>query len=161
MTAATWTQATLAPLALPRPLDPTLLRLAGWEALASDIAATARQQGIGIVATTNYGHAALLARLLPPDIVVVGMEGRWALFRLPDARPAIAGRPLLLLHSARRDERLGTDDIVAPQQVATLTRARNGMAAEQFRLYRAIGRQGEQPAALMPRPHASLRESRP
>ena len=161
MTAATWTQATLAPLALPRPLDPTLLRLAGWEALASDIAAIARQQGIGIVASTNYGHAALLARLLPPDIAVVGMEGRWALFRLPDARPAIAGHPLLLLHSARRDERLHTDDLTAPQQVATLTRARHGMAAEQFRLYRATGRQGEQPAALMPRPHAPLREPRP
>ena len=161
ITAATWAQATLAPLPLPPPLDPTLLRLAGWNALAADIAATARREGITIVATTNYGHAALLARLLPPDIAVVGLEGRWALFRLPDARPVLAGRPLLLLHSARRDERLHTDALATPQQIATLTRGRDGMAAEQFRLYRATGRQGEQPAALMPRPHAPLREARP
>ncbi len=160
-TTAVWLQATLAPLPLPLALDPTLLRLAGWNALAADIAATARREGIPIVATTNYGHAALLARLLPPDIAVVGLEGRWALFRLPDARPALAGRPLLLLHSARRDERLHTDALAAPRQIATLTRGRDGMAAEQFRLYRATGRHGEQPAALMPRPHAPLRDPSP
>lgn len=152
MTAATWLQATLAPLPLPARLDPTLLRLAGWEALAADIAAIARREGIAAVASTNYGHAALLARLLPPDLQVVGMEGRWALFRLPDARPAIDGRPMLLLHSARRDERLHTDALAAPRQVATLTRGRRGLAAEEFRLYRGTGRHGEKPAALMPRP---------
>jgi 4-amino-4-deoxy-L-arabinose transferase-like glycosyltransferase len=159
MTGAVWLQATLAPLPLPMRLDPTLLRLAGWQALAADIAATARQEGIGIVASTNYSHAALLARLLPPDLEVVGLEGRWALFRLPDARPLLAGRPLLLLHSARRDERLHTDDLTAPRQIATLTRGRPGLAAEDFRLYRATGRHGEQPAALMPRP--LLREPSP
>lgn len=161
LTAATWLQATLAPLPLPMRLDPSLLRLAGWPALAAEITAAARREGVSIVATNNYGHAALLARLLPPDLQVVGMEGRWALFRLPDARPILAGRPLLLLHSTRRDNDLGTDDVADPQPVATLTRGRNGMAAEVFRLYRATGRHGAQPAALMPRPHAPLREPAP
>jgi hypothetical protein len=166
ITAAAWLQATLAPLPLPPRLDPALLRLAGWEALAGDIAAAARQEGATVVASTSYGHAALLARLLPPDLAVVGLEGRWALFRLPDARPALAGRPLLVLHSARRDEQLHTDALADIRQVATLVRGRHGMAAEGFRLYRATGRLGEQPAALMPRlvdirPPAPLREPAP
>ena len=161
MTGAVWLQATLAPLPLPMRLDPTLLRMAGWAALADDIAAIARREGIAIVASTNYGHAALLARLLPPGMQVVGLEGRWSLFRLPDARPVLEGRPLLLLHSARRDERLETDDLAAPRPLATLTRGRDGLAAEEFRLYRATGRHGAQPAALMPRPLAPLRETAP
>lgn len=161
LTAATWLQATLAPLPLPLRLDPTLLRLAGWPALAAEITATARHEGVSIVATNNYGHAALLARLLPPDIAVAGLEGRWSLFRLPDARPALAGHTLLLLHSTRRDDDLGTDGVAGPQLVATVTRGRNGMAAEEFRLYRATGRHGAQPAALMPRPLAPLRETAP
>jgi len=152
LTLVVWTQAALAPLALPMRLDPTLLRLGGWQALADDIAATARSEGAAFVASDNYGHAALLARLLPPDLAVVGLEDRWALFRLPDARPTIAGQPGLLLRSARRDDNPDLRDWQALEIIALLDRARNGMTAEQFRLYRGTARAGEQPAALMPRP---------
>lgn len=156
MTAVAYLQGALAPVALPMRLDPTLLRLGGWKALADEVAAVARREGAGFVASDNYGHAALLARLLPPDIAVVGMEGRWALFALPDATPAIAGRTGLLLRSTRRDDRVSADNLAALAPVADLLRARGGMVAEGFRLYRGVGQAGVQPAALMPR----IRETR-
>ena len=152
LTAIVWVQATLAPAALPMRLDPTLLRLGGWQELAGQIATTARQDGATFVASDNYGHAALLARLLPPDIAVVGLEDRWSLFRLPDARAELAGKPGLLLRSARRDDRPDRRDWATLEPATTLDRARNGMTAEGFRLYRGIFRPGDQPAALMPRP---------
>ena len=153
LTLAVWVQAALSPLALPMRLDPTLLRLGGWQALANDIAATARREGATFVASDNYGHAALLARLLPPGLAVVGLEDRWSLFRLPDARPTMAGHTGLLLRSARRDDRPDLRDWETLDHLALLDRARNGMTAEGFRLYRGIFRPGAAPAALMPRPH--------
>ena len=152
MTAIVWVQAALAPVALPMRLDPTLLRLGGWQALAGEVAAAARQQGAAFVASDNYGHAALLARLLPPDIEVIGLEGRWALFRLPDAAAALDGRPGLLLRSARRDDRPDLRDWASLAPLASLERARNGMTAEGFRLYHGIFRQGGEPAVALPRP---------
>lgn len=152
MTAAAWMQAALAPVALPMRLDPTLLRLGGWQALAGEVAAAARREGAGFVASDNYGHAALLARLLPADITVVGLEDRWALFRLGDARATLDGQAGLLLRSARRDGRPDLRDWAALAPLTTLERSRNGMTAEQFRLYRGRFRTGDQPAVLMPRP---------
>ena len=152
ITLATWTQAALAPLALPMRLDPTLLRLGGWQELADAAAATARREGAANIVSDNYGHAALLARLLPPDIGMIGLEGRWSLFRLPDARPAIAGRPVLLLRSARRTDPPIAVDWTSLHPIATHDRARHGMIAESFRLYRGIAAPTGQPAALMPRP---------
>lgn len=152
LTAITYVQATLAPVALPMRLDPTLLRLGGWQTLADEVAAAARREGAGFVASDNYGHAALLARLLPPDIAVVGLEDRWALFRLPDARTTLAGRRGLLLRSARRDDRPDLRDWAMLESLAMIARARGGMTAEGFRLYHGTFRQGDQPAALLPRP---------
>ena len=151
LTLLVWIQAVAAPLALPMRLDPTLLRLGGWQGLADEVAVVARREGAGFVASDNYGHAALLARLLPADLIVVGIEDRWELFALPDARPAIDGRPGLLLRSARRADQPDLRDWAALDRLETLDRARNGMTAERFRLYRVIGRRGEAPAALMPR----------
>ena len=150
-TAVTWTQAALAPVALPMRLDPTLLRLGGWQELADAVTAAARREGAAFIASDNYGHAALLARLMPPDLAVIGLEGRWALFRLPDARAMLAGQPGLLLRSARRDDRPDLRDWASLDPLATLERARNGMTAEGFRLYRGVFAQGQQPAALLPR----------
>ena len=152
LTAITYVQATLAPVALPMRLDPTLLRLGGWQTLADEVAAAARREGAGFVASDNYGHAALLARLLPADIAVVGLEDRWALFQLRDARAGLDGRPGLLLRSARRDDRPDLRDWAMLEPLATIVRARGGMTAEGFRLYRGTFRQGDQPAALLPRP---------
>jgi 4-amino-4-deoxy-L-arabinose transferase-like glycosyltransferase len=152
MTAITYVQATMAPVALPMRLDPTLLRLGGWQGLADEVAAAAEREGAAFVASDNYGHAALLARLLPPGIAVAGLEDRWALFRVPDARAALDGKVGLLLRSARRDDRPDLRDWAVLAPLDTLERGRGGMTAEGFRLYRGSFRAGDQPAALLPRP---------
>jgi 4-amino-4-deoxy-L-arabinose transferase-like glycosyltransferase len=152
LTAIVWVQAALAPVPLPMRLDPTLLRLGGWSSLAERVSAIAEQQGAGFVASDNYGHAALLARLMPGTRPVLGAEGRWALFDLPDAGPVIDGKPGLLLRSARRDDAPDPSRWAEITRLTLLTRARGGMAAEEFRLYRVIGRKGSGTVVVMPRP---------
>ncbi len=154
LTLVAWTQATLAPLALPMRLDPTLLRLGGWERLAADIEVERTKAGAEFVVSDNYGHAALLARLLPPATPVYAMEARWRYFTLPPA--AIAGRTGLLIRSTRRDA-ASPEGWAEISQTGTLERARHGMTAEGFRLYRVTGRAdggtaGGEPVVLLPRP---------
>jgi hypothetical protein len=156
LTALVWVQATAAPAPLPMRLDPTLLRLGGWDALAGEIGAVAAREHAGFVASDNYGHAALLARLLPPGLAVLGAEGRWALFDLPDAHALVAGQTGLLLRSARRDDRPDAANWAEVTPIDTIDRARDGMVAEAFRLYRVTGRAIDQkardPFVILPRP---------
>jgi 4-amino-4-deoxy-L-arabinose transferase-like glycosyltransferase len=147
-----WLQAIWTPVALPMRLDPTLLRLGGWQALADDIDAVAAAQDAKFIAFDNYGQAALFARLLPKSRVVLGAEGRWALFNLPDAEAEIDSRPGILVRSARRDDRPETSRWSEIQPLPPLERARRGMVAEAFRLYRVVGRPGDAPIKVMPRP---------
>lgn len=151
LTLLVWVQAIWAPAPLPMMQDPTLLRLGGWQALADDIDAIARQEHAAFIASDNYGHAALLARLLPAGRVVLGVEGRWMLFTLPSGQAQIDGQTGLLLRSARRDDAPDERPWSAIMRLAGLTRARGGMAAEGFRLYRVTGRPSLVPVAVMPR----------
>lgn len=153
LTVLSWAQASLAPFALPMRLDPTLLRLGGWERLATDIEAERGRTGLAFVVSDNYGHAALLARLLPRETPVYAIEARWRYFDLPAA--AIAGRSGLLVRSARRDA-TPPDGWAEISLTGTLERARNGMTAEGFRLYRVTGQAdggtaGGEPVVAMPR----------
>lgn len=152
LTALVWVQAIATPVALPMRLDPTLLRLGGWDSLADELSARAAADHAAFVASDNYGHAALLARLMPGALPVVGVEGRWAFFGLPDASPTIDGRTGLLLRSARRDDAPDPSRWARIEKIAEFDRARSGMTAEGFRLYRVQGRPGTTPVALMPRP---------
>jgi 4-amino-4-deoxy-L-arabinose transferase-like glycosyltransferase len=152
MTVLVWLQGVAAPLALPMQLDPTLLRVGGWEALAVALQAAARREGAAFVVSDNYGHAALLARLLPADIPVLSIDPRWRLFDLRDATPMIVGRTGLLLRSARRDDSPAAADWSAITPLGLLSRSRGRMTAEAFRLYRVVGRPGDDPIVVMPRP---------
>lgn len=152
LTLIVWIQAAAAPFALPLRADPTLLRLGGWQALADRLDAVAEEQGAAYVAADNYGQAALLARLLPAGRAVLGVDRRWADFALPDATPVIAGRVGLLLRSARRDDRPDPRDWASITPLSGLVRARGGMVAERFRVYRVVGRSGGEPIVVLPRP---------
>ncbi|WP_239478822.1 ArnT family glycosyltransferase [Lichenicola cladoniae] len=125
-----YAQATFAPFPLPRALDVTLQRLAGWPELALAVG----RSGPGFIAADEYGLAAELARDLPGR-VVLGIEPRWQMFRLPhDTAGEATG---LLVRSERRhdapDPRYWADLV----PVGELVRERDGRVAERYRLYRA------------------------
>ena len=150
LTAVAYAQAALAILPLPYQLDPTLLRLGGWPELAQAVGAAAAHDGATFVAADNYGTAAELARLLPAAIPVVGVEPRWGLFTLPDGRATIAGRRGLLV--VRDGNPPDSADWATLTPAEAVVRGRDGMAAQRYRLYLVTGRDGPQPAALLPRP---------
>ncbi|MBR0646869.1 glycosyltransferase family 39 protein [Plastoroseomonas hellenica] len=143
-------QALAGVLPLPRRYDPTLARLAGWDDFAAEIAAAARREGAGFVAAEEYGLASELAlRLEPPTgPAVLAMDARWAFFRLA---PPPDGRHGLLVRSLRR----GEGPPLWPGAVATgtvLIRARHGIEAERYRLYRVETGPGLPPVRQLPQP---------
>ncbi|MBV9756077.1 MAG: glycosyltransferase family 39 protein, partial [Alphaproteobacteria bacterium] len=146
---AVYLQAVAAPLALPRPYDPTLARLGGWAAFARDVDAARRAAGAEYVASEAYGDAAELAWLAPAGVPVIGIDPRWALFALPDARPFMPGRTGLLVQSIRRTTPFDAVGWPAITPVGTITRARDGVPADRYRLYRVVGpRQGTSAVVL-------------
>ena len=147
LTALVYLQAAVAPFPLPRRLDPTLMRLAGWDALARQADAKRAEAGLAFLAAEDYGHAAELAWWAPAGTVVVGAEPRWALFRLPRP-PADAG---LLLLSDRRREPPAPALWTEAQEIGHLTRERAGVEAEGFRVYRVTQRE-RATVARLPRP---------
>jgi 4-amino-4-deoxy-L-arabinose transferase-like glycosyltransferase len=151
LTGLVYLQATLAPLPLPARFDPTLSRLAGWPGLAADVARAVAESGATYVAVDNYGDAAELTRALPPRLPVIGTDARWRYFALAHAGSVIAGRPGLLLR--RAGERAPPDATlwarVGPP--ANLSRARDGLVAETYRLYPVVGVAGMPPVVALPR----------
>jgi hypothetical protein len=153
ITFVVWLQGVAAPLPLPRALDPTLMRLGGWDALAAAIASRAESEGAGFVASDNYGQAALLARLVPAGLAVIGVEPRWAYFDLPPGDAAMAGRTGLLVRSARRADAPDPAPWSEIKEIGEIARSRGGVAAETYRLYRVTGRAASGAAsAILPRP---------
>jgi hypothetical protein len=144
----------LVPLPITR--DPTLLRLAGWPAMAAQVEAARAAAGADFVAADEYGIAAELARQLPAADAVIGADRRWALFNLPPAAPAVAGRTGILVQSARRLTRPDAAPWQSMEDIGTATRGRNGEIAESYRLWRVVGRPitpDLDSGARLPRPH--------
>ena len=125
-------QAALALFPLPRRLDPTLIRLGGWEGLAAQVAAAHP----GFVAADNYGLAAMLAHDLPGP--VVGIGPRWTLFTLPQA--AIGGTEGLLIRSRRRSGPPDATPWLSVVPAGSATRSRDGIVAEDYDLFRVTAR---------------------
>jgi len=152
VTALVYVQGAAAPFPLPRRLDPTLIRLGGWDGVSRDLEAMRRQQGAGWIASEAYGIASLLAWRAPPDVAVLGAEDRWALFRLSHADSAGPG---LLLVSQRRSEPPDPTYWATAEPIGQVVRTRGGVPggveAERFRVYRVTRRPGASAACL---PHA-------
>ena len=134
--ALVYLQAATALLPLPRALDPTLIRLGGWDGLARQVSGQIASQHASFVAADNYGLAAILAQHGTGP--VIGAEARWVYFDLPDA--AIAGQTGLLIRSRRR---AGLPNPAPWRDLApagTLTRSRDGTVAETYDLFRVTAR---------------------
>ncbi len=131
--AAVYVQAATALLPLPRRLDPTLIRLGGWDRLAQEIAAA----GAGFVAADNYGLASILAHDGAGS--VVGTEPRWSLFALPVA--PTAGRSGLLIRSRRRAGPPDPAPWLSIVPAGAATRSRDGAVAEEYDLFRVTARE--------------------
>jgi 4-amino-4-deoxy-L-arabinose transferase-like glycosyltransferase len=129
--APVYLQAAFAPLSLPRKLDFSLIRLAGWNDLAGTVYVAAAAHHAGFVAADDYGLASELAfRLHMP---VLGVEPRWAMFALAPAPPETGNG--ILLRSARRS---GVPDAAlwpGATYLGEATRQRHGQVAETYRLY--------------------------
>jgi len=95
ITLLAYLQATVSLLPLPVRLDPVALRLAGWEALATQVEGIRVRAGANFIACDQYGVASELALALP--FPIIGIEPRWALFDLPHAN--LAGQTGILVHS--------------------------------------------------------------
>lgn len=149
-------QSAAAPFALPRRLDPTLIRLGGWEGVIGNLDALRRQSGAGFVASENYGAASLLAWGMPPGVAVLGAEPRWSFMQLPSAGSSFTGSTPgeggagLLLASERRSEPPDPAYWSSAEQVGRIVRARAGVEAETYRVYRVTQKAGA-PTVLLPR----------
>ena len=152
LTTAATLQATAAPLALPRRLDPGLIRLGGWDALARDAGTLRAASGAGYLAAENYGIAALLAWWTPGPVLAgdpPNQGARWSLLRLPPASP---DGPGLLLLSHRHREPPDPTLWAGVAFLGELVRTRNGVEAERFRAYRVLPHPGSALKRLPTRP---------
>jgi len=132
ITGLVYAQAVDAPLRLPRHLDVTLVRLAGWPALARVVGGWPEARR-GFIVADEYGLAAELAFYLPGRTVLAA-EPRWRLFALP--HPALAGRTGLLLRDARRHDAIDPKLFARVVPLGEIARERDGEVARFYRLYR-------------------------
>jgi 4-amino-4-deoxy-L-arabinose transferase-like glycosyltransferase len=128
VTGLAYLQAAAAPFPLPRRLDPTLIRMGGFEQLAAEIAA----RRPGFVAGDDYALIARLAFSLPPEIPVHAIGERWVLFDLPRTAP---DGPGLFIRSARRGDTRPDNVFATIGDGAILVRARNGIEAERYGIW--------------------------
>jgi len=142
--AAVYLQASAAPLVLPRAVDFTLIRMAGWANLAGQVYVAQARVHAAFVVADEYGLASELAFRLHGE--VDSTDPRWRLFGVP--RVSLAGRTGLLLVS---DREAGSPD---PHLWGSVTlighfaRARHGVVAETYGLYQVTAAAGETAARL-------------
>lgn len=126
ITAAVYVQASLAPFALPRRHDPTLIRMGGFDALATEIAVRRPAAVVG----DDWALISALAFRLPPGIEVWAAGDRWRWFDLPAGSTPRA--PILFIRSARRGETRPEGMFATIGDGSVLVRARHGIEAERY-----------------------------
>jgi 4-amino-4-deoxy-L-arabinose transferase-like glycosyltransferase len=138
-------------LPLPASIDPIVRQLDGWDALAAQVADAVRAQpDLVFVAADQYGVAAELARTLPADIPMIGVDGRWEQTGLP--RIGVAGKIGILVSTAR----IAAGEPAAARwsyltKIGTASRRRGSETVEVFWLYRVTGPDHAIAAVLLPR----------
>ncbi len=152
ITLLVYVQAGVRLLPLPANIDPIARQLDGWDALAAQVADAVRSEaGIGFVTADQYGVAAELARTLPADIPVLGVDGRWEQTGLP--RTGVAGKLGILVSTGRI---AAGGPAAAPwsrlTEIGKATRRRGSETVEAFWLYRVTGPDDAVSAIVLPRP---------
>lgn len=148
ITLLVYLHATVAPLPVPIRFDPSVLQLAGWNAFATRVDSIRQHEGASYVAADQYGVAAQLARDLPPGVMAVGIEARWALFNLPRAN--LAGRVGILVSTNRLDGTAAPWSSITP--IGAAVRERGTDAVETYRLYRVTTVSDPSDGVVLPRP---------
>ena len=143
LAAIVWLQAAAAPFPLPPHRDPTAIRLAGWRALARDVARAAASRHLTVIASTDYSTLSELAHDLPPSFAVVGLGPRWRFFAAPPAAP---GTPVLLVEPSWLAG-FAAGEVAAAVPAGHAARRRAGVAIESYVL--SAARLAAAPAALM------------
>ena len=143
LTGAVYLQSAAAPFALPRRLDPTLIRLGGWDGVVRDLDALRVQAGADFAASESYGAASLLAFGMR-GVPVLGAEPRWSHLRLPPGMGSVG----VLLATERRSELPDPAVWATADRIGRVVRARNGVEAEAYRVYRVTLQPGAAVALL-------------
>jgi 4-amino-4-deoxy-L-arabinose transferase-like glycosyltransferase len=135
ITGAAYLQASHPFLPLPPARDPVALQLSGWKRLAAEVEAAREAADAGFIAADQYGTAAELARLLPPETKVVAAGERWGLIALPS--PSFPPHPGILVRTMKR---AGAPDPALWHGATPIGEAMrstsSGAAIETYRLYR-------------------------
>jgi 4-amino-4-deoxy-L-arabinose transferase-like glycosyltransferase len=137
-------QAAVAPVRLPRALDFTLIRLAGWQDLAGAVFVAQAGAGADFVAADEYGLASELAFRLRTE--VVGLDRRWAYFNVK--RDDVGERTGILVRSEREYGPPNPRPWTQMTPLAEVARGRNGVVAETYRLFLVRGKVGQRAAVL-------------
>ena len=147
MTLIVYLQAGTALLPLRAKLDPMARELAGWDALAERLDAMRRASGADFVATEQYGVAAELARALPGDTTMIGIDPRWATTNLP--RAAVTGHVGILVRRGSEPNWVAWSN---PTEIGQALRQRGNDTIETFRVYRVVAPDIADVAVTLPRP---------
>jgi hypothetical protein len=133
VTLLAYAQATLQLLPLPPRLDPVSLRLAGWSAVASQIADA--RGSASFVAVEGYAPASELAWWNTGPAPVLGTGARWRLTTLPSM--SLAGRTGLLLRGGMQASPPDAAIWSSANRVGPI--ARPGAPDHGFTLFRVTG----------------------
>ena len=152
ITLAVWVQAVASPFPLPARWDPTLMRLGGWDGLAAAVEADGADRKCRVRRRRQLrrcGDSCATAAGCP------GARRRRALVAVrPAGRAGADRRAYRACCCAARggEDAPDTADWAQITEVGRIARTRDGMTAEDFLLYRVVGRAGAVPVAVMPRP---------
>jgi 4-amino-4-deoxy-L-arabinose transferase-like glycosyltransferase len=135
MTALAYIQAAAGVIPLPPRLDPSALRLRGWDGLAWQVTVAREAAGASFVATDGYAVGSELAWHLAGE-TVVGVDPRWRLFALP-AYPIADAIGVLVMDIRQRE---GPDPAVWAEIERIGEAVRPGAGAPSYALYRVKGR---------------------
>jgi 4-amino-4-deoxy-L-arabinose transferase-like glycosyltransferase len=133
VTALAYAQAALLLLPLPPRFDPVSLRLAGWPAVAAQIAGTG--EDASFLAVEGYAPASELAWWTMGPAPILGADARWRLTTLPFT--SVAGRSGLLVRDGM--DAKPPDSPLWSSATRMGSVARPGTAQRGFTLYRVTG----------------------